>query len=266
MGMGKAGCSRKEKEMNIVIVIILSALGWALGSVFGHPLIGIGIGLLLAVMVKSKGSSPLDRETMSLVEARTNSYLSEVWAALPAIKRIEAQEPAYALANLQDIFNAHFPEELQREIQTAEEIYELGKIIIVSETKPLIQMKAFQRKGRGGLFKKNDDIANTVIHLGRIYARAGAMPSMLAWPELWATEMGVSPDLFYRGYLDELHEQDGAQVQRLIDGEFDVDKRLDEMPVALNGRGLGSSHNLASRNTLYAEYRKTVNRHKMQAA
>lgn len=252
--------------MNIVIFIILSAIGLALGNIFGHPLIGLGAGLLLAAMVNRQGASPLHRDTMKLVQERTNSYLTEVWAVLPAIKRIEASDPAYALANLQDIFALHFPEELQREIQTAEEILDLGKMIIVSEVKPLHQIQAFLKHSRKGLFKKNQDAAATVLHAGRIYARAGATPAMLHWLEAWARDMGVNPDVAYRGYLDEIHEQDGTPVQRLIDDSLDIDKRLDEIPVALGDRAVGNSHNLASRNTLYAEFRKGVSRHKMRAA
>ena len=256
----------KEKEMNIVITLTLVVIGMISGAAFGYPIIGAIAGFTLSIMVNNQSDPALDRKTMTLVKNRTNSYLAEVWATLPALKRIEASNPEYAMENLKEIFNVHFPEELQKRILTSEEIIDLGKIIIVTEVKPLIQIKAFLKHSRKGLFKKNQDAEATIFHAGRIYARSGATPAMLNWLEAWSLDMGINPDFAYHGYLDEIHEQDRSNIVRLIDGNLEIDKRLDEIPNVIKHVNLGNPHNLTSRNTLYAEYRKSIQDVKKRAA
>lgn len=246
--------------MNIIILIFTVGIGWLIGSIFSQPMIGMIIGLVFGTLVVRAGKEPIDANTMKLVKTRTNSYLSEVWAVLPALKRIEAHDATYAINNLKDIFALHFPQDLQDEIVTAEEIMDLGKIIIVSEVKPLQQIKAFKRFSKRGLFTKNMDAVATVLHAGRVYARAGATPAMMHWLEAWARDMGVDPDIAYRGYLAEIHEQDANSTQRLIAGQLEIDQRLDQIPKALGDRARTETHNMVSRNTLYAEYRKGVSR------
>jgi hypothetical protein len=247
--------------MNFIIIALLTGLGWLIGLATPQPLIGVLIGLVLGALVTRAGNEPLDTEVMKLVKARTNSYLTEVWAVLPAIKRIEAINADYAIQNLREIFALHFPQELQDEIVTSEEIFDLAKIIIVTEVKPLEQMKAFKRANKSGLFgKKKLDAVHTVLHAGRVYARAGATPAMMQWPEAWALDMGVPADILYRGYLAEIHDQDSSENQRLVTGQAAIDERLDQIPAALGDRAQSTTHNLVSRNTLYAEYRKGLNR------
>lgn len=252
--------------MNAITMLVMMALGFGIGAVTGHAYIGLAIGTFLGWRATRLSGDAMPKDIRKLITQQTNAYLTEVWAALPALQRIEAANADYAQANLDDIFKLHFPQPLLQYVSNEADLRYLGRMLIDRQVKPDIQIKAFKRANRTGLLGKKTTLAPQLLeHTGAIYARAGATPAMLQWGEQAANELGIAPDHVHKGYLDEIELQDSSPTQRLVAQETAIDSELDKIPT-LPGMNQPTGHQDIARNTLYGEYRKGIARLRTRTA